>query len=140
MNSFITFLIAHWDLTAATLLIVALIIFFEIREHAPGISHLSTQEALHMMNRENALVLDVRDEKLFSEGHILKAHNIPFACLEKEISHFEKNKEHPVILVCNAGNRSVQAAKLLHHHHFKKVFSLKGGMGAWRLSNLPITK
>src|SRR3990167_9066397 len=73
MNSFITFLIAHWDLTAATLLIVALIIFFEIREHAHGISHLSTQEALHMINRENALVLDVRDEKLFSEGHILKA-------------------------------------------------------------------
>lgn len=140
MESLTAFLLHHWDLALATGIVATLIIILEIHERAHGVPQVNTHDAVNLINRENALVIDVRAEKAFLEGHILKALNIPLHTLEARTFELEKNKEKSVILVCVAGNQSVQAAKQLHRKGFNKVYSLKGGMGAWRLASLPIVK
>ena len=140
MESLTAFLFHHWDLALAASIAAILILILEIRERAHGVPHVNTHDAVNLINRENALVVDVRADKIFLEGHILKALNIPLPTLEARTFELEKNKEKPVILVCAAGNQSVHAAKQLHRKGFNRVYSLKGGMGAWRLANLPIVK
>lgn len=140
MESFAGFILQHWNLFLTVGILTVLIIFLEIREHAHGIPRISTQEAVQLLNRDNALVIDVRDEALFKEGHILNALSMPVHSLGNRLPELEKKKENPIIFVCAAGNQSVHAAKLLYRHGFKRLYSLKGGMGAWRLADLPIKK
>lgn len=140
MENFMAFLLHHWDLALATGIVLVLLFILEIRDRAHGIPHATTQDAVNLINRENAFVIDVRADKDYNEGHILKALNIPLHQLGNRINELEKYKEKPVIIVCAAGNQSVQAGKMLRRHGFKRYYSLKGGMGAWRLANLPIVK
>lgn len=140
MNDFMTFVVHHWELWLAAVIVIILILYFEIREHAHGIDRLSTQETVQMINREHAIVVDVRDEKIFAEGHIRSAFNLPLKTLPTQLTQIEKYKEKPVILVCQAGMQSVRAAQILKQQGFKKVYSLKGGMGAWRVAGLPLAK
>lgn len=138
MDIYFSFLLAHWELSLATLIVILLIVIYEGHERVRGIAHLSVQRAVELINRENAVVLDIRDGKLFKEGHILHAVSMPIHDFQKKISQIEKYKQQPIILVCAMGNQSMHALKILNKHGFKQVYSLKGGMGAWRLASFPV--
>ena len=140
MSELLDFMLRHWELSLATLIVLTLIIVVEIRERINGVLHASAHEAVRLINKENGMIVDVRDVKLFQQGHILDAQSIPFAQLPTQFAKLVKQKEKPIILVCMTGNQSLQAAKLLRHHGFKRVYSLKGGMGAWRVAGLPMAK
>jgi rhodanese-related sulfurtransferase len=91
------------------------------------------------MNREDALVLDVRETGEWSSGHIQGARHIALAQLEKRISELDKFKDRPIIIYCASGNRSSSACGQLKKGGFEKVFSLDGGISAWLSANLPVT-
>ena len=99
-----------------------------------------THQATFMMKREDALVLDVRDTKDYASGHIVNAKNIPLAQLESRLRDLEKHKNKPVIVHCNTGSASNNAIAVLRQHGFEKVYSLAGGMAAWREAGLPLIK
>ena len=103
------------------------------------VSHLTPAEATLLMNREDALVLDVRESGEWSSGHITGARHITLGQLDKRLSELDKFKEKPIIVVCATGNRSSSACGQLKKHGFGKVYSLGGGISSWRDSSLPLT-
>ena len=103
------------------------------------VAHLSPAEATLLMNREDALVLDVRETAEWSTGHIIGARHITLGQLDKRMSELDKFKERPIIVVCASGNRSSSACGQLKKSGFAKVFSLAGGVGSWRDASLPLT-
>jgi rhodanese-related sulfurtransferase len=104
-----------------------------------NVANLTPAEATLLMNREDALVLDVRETGEWSSGHITGARHITLAQIDKRLSELDKFKEKPIIVVCATGNRSSSACGQLKKHGFGKVFSLGGGISAWRDANLPLT-
>ncbi len=100
----------------------------------------NTLEATQLMNRENALVIDVRPAAEFAKGHILGAKNLPLAEIEQRAGELEKHKAKPVIVHCGDGNRSGGGATLLRKSGFGNVVNLSGGFAAWQQAGLPVEK
>lgn len=104
-----------------------------------GAGGISVAEATLLINREDALVLDVRETHEWSAGHIPNARHVALGHLGKHISEIEKFKERPVIVCCASGNRSSSACNTLRKAGFPRVFNLNGGIGAWTEAGLPVT-
>jgi len=100
----------------------------------------STLEATQMINRSDALVVDLRSSDDYAKGHILGARNIPLAELDKRAGELDKHKAKPLILHCDAGNRSGGAITLLRAKGFDKAHNLAGGYAAWLQAGLPVEK
>lgn len=105
-----------------------------------GAKELSPTDATLLINRENALFVDVRSPAEFSSGHVADAINIPREKLIERIAELEKFKDRPLILNCASGVRSGSACADLRKQGFEKVFSLAGGMNAWLQAGLPLKK
>lgn len=107
---------------------------------AAGVTVLSVTEAVMLMSRKSALVLDVREQDEFVQGHLQGARNIPLSQLDARIKELEKFREKPVLLVCQRGSRATRAAKLLKAQNFTGLNVLKGGMQAWLEAKMPTGK
>lgn len=99
----------------------------------------SVTEATLLINREDALVVDVRETGEWSAGHIPNARHIALGQLGKHVSELEKFKSRPVIICCASGNRSSSACNTLKKAGFERVFNLSGGLNAWTGAGLPVT-
>ena len=99
-----------------------------------------TLGATLLINKDDALVLDVRQPAEVAAGKIVNSKNIPLGDLDARVKDIEKWKSKPVIVVCASGNRSSSAVGVLKKHGFEKVFNLSGGFGAWRQAGLPVEK
>lgn len=103
-------------------------------------SLISPQSATELINREDAVVVDVRPISEFSSGHIINAINVPMNGLQKQIKSLEKYRERPIILACRSGAQSSGAGKQLRKAGFEKVYNLQGGILAWQNANLPVSR
>lgn len=101
---------------------------------------INTLQATQLMNRENALVLDVREPAAYAAGHILGAKNLPLAEIAKRADDFAKYKSKTVIVSCDTGNVSARAVAQLKARGFENVFNLAGGFRAWLTGGLPVEK
>jgi rhodanese-related sulfurtransferase len=97
-------------------------------------------EAVQLMNRRDAVVLDVRDAADYKSGHITNARHIPETELDARAKELEKVKTKPIIVSCARGNRSAGVATRLRKLGFNEVVSLRGGIAAWRDANMPLEK
>ncbi len=117
----------------------AMLIWPLLRRGAGGPS-VNTLEATQLINREDALVLDVREQAEFAQSHILNSRGLPLSQLEARLVDIEKFKDKPVIVYCASGSRSASAAATLRKHGFSNVVNLSGGFAAWRQAGLPVQK
>jgi rhodanese-related sulfurtransferase len=117
----------------------AMLIWPFVRRTAGG-PWVNTLQATQMINREDALLLDVREPAEYAKGHILGAKNVPLVDLERRAAEFDKHKAKPVIVVCDSGNRATRAVAALKTRGFAKVGNLAGGYGAWHQAGLPVEK
>lgn len=101
---------------------------------------LSVTEAVVLMNRKSALVLDVREADEFAQGHLQGARNIPLSQLDARSKELEKFRDKPVLIVCQRGSRASKASRLLKAQNFSALNVLKGGMQAWQEANMPTGK
>ena len=131
------FLMHHWYWTAAAVVSGGLLLWPLLRGDKGSVT---PQAATLMMNRENALVLDVRDAGEWNSGHIANARHIALGQLDKHVSEIEKYKQSPVIVCCAMGSRAQTAVEKLRKQGFEKVFKLAGGLNAWSEAGLPLTK
>jgi rhodanese-related sulfurtransferase len=92
-----------------------------------------------MLNREDAVLIDIRDASDYDAGHIINAKNIPRAELKSRLDELKKFKERPIVVYCANGSASTAALRELSSAGFEQVHSLKGGLSAWRSDNLPLT-
>jgi rhodanese-related sulfurtransferase len=105
-----------------------------------GGNNISVNEATLLINRQDALVVDVRETAEWSTGHIPNARHIALGHLGKHLSEIDKFKDKPVIVVCASGNRSRSGCGVLKKAGFQQVFNLAGGVGAWSDAGLPMTR
>lgn len=105
-----------------------------------GINQVTPLEATRMMNHEKAVMLDIRNEKDFRDGHILNAINIPAEQLSERAGSLEKYRQRPIIISCRQGTDASRAARILKSNACENVYCLKGGIQAWRNSNLPLAR
>jgi rhodanese-related sulfurtransferase len=117
-----------------------LLVLFIRNETQRGGKGVSPQELVNLVNKEGAIVLDVRDSKEFAAGHIVDAVNVPHTSLESRLSELEKYKEKPVTIVCKMGQHAGTAGAMLRKAGFVSVSRLSGGMTEWRNQNLPVVK
>ncbi len=101
---------------------------------------LSPAEAVQLMNRDKAVVIDVCEPGEYAAGHINGARNVPLAQLEAQLPGLVKNKATPVILVCQAGSRSGRALTLARKLGYENAQSLAGGLKAWQAASMPVSK
>ncbi len=80
--------------------------------------------------KENILLLDVRTEEEFSEGHLENATHIPLQELNERINELEQFKGKEIIVYCRSGNRSKTATSILQTKGFHAV-NMEGGIKQW---------
>jgi rhodanese-related sulfurtransferase len=107
---------------------------------AGGGPSIGTAQATQLINRQDALVLDVRDAGEYDGGHILGAKNLPLARAESGAGDVAKKKDATLILYCDSGDRATRAAGALRKQGYTKVFTLSGGIGAWKQAGLPVER
>ena len=105
-----------------------------------GIKQVGPQEAVMLFNHQDALVLDVRENSEFTDGHIAKARHIPLGQLKTRLTDLDKHKGKPIVVVCRTGNRSGHACGVLRKAGFENVNNLAGGIVAWEQAGLPKEK
>lgn len=111
-----------------------------IAKRISGIPQIGVAEAVQLINRRDAMVLDVRSPGEFGNGHLTSARNIPEKELKTRAGEIDKWKDKPVIVHCATGNRSQSAAEILKGLGFKEVFNLHGGINAWSQAGMPVEK
>ena len=137
MDQIFTFIGSHPILVGTFVLLLAL---FVRNETQRGGRTVSAQQLVDLVNRENALVLDVRDKKEFDSGHIVDAVNIPYSALESRLGELKDHKSLPLVIACKMGQHSGQAGTLLRKNGFEQVSRLTGGVAEWRNQSLPVVK
>ncbi len=137
MSTFFTFLGDHPLLVGAFVVILILFIWNEVKR---GGKTIDSQQLVSMMNKDEAVVLDVRDSTEFSKGHINGAVNIPFAALTNRVKELEKYRSQTVVIACKMGQHSGLATNVLRKEGFEDVAKLRGGLMEWRAQNMPVVK
>lgn len=105
-----------------------------------GGQQLDSAEAVMKINREDAVVIDVREDAEVAKGRIPNAKHIPLGQLSSRLAELEKHKGKPIIVACRSGHRSAGACGILTKNGFENVYNLSGGMIAWEQANLPLEK
>lgn len=116
------------------------IIWPTIAKRMSGIPQLGVGDAVILLNRRDPVVLDVRSQGEFANGHLPHARLIPLGELKTRIGELDKFKDRPILVHCATGNRSHNAARLLKAAGFKEVFNMQGGVGAWQQAGMPLEK
>ena len=137
INQISEFITNHWALFVSLAVILVLLIGGEIQRLAGGAKHIDSQEATRLINHNDAVMIDIRDDGQFRSGHILNAINMPKDKLDAEVGKLKNDK--PVIAYCRTGQQSAGFCSRLRKKGFQEVYNLKGGIMAWRNANLPIT-
>ncbi len=132
------FFVDNWPLLAIALASGGMLMWPGLSKG--GAAGLSPTDAVMLMNREKAVVIDVCEPDEFAAGHIGAAKNIPLSQLEAKLPAAVKNKNLPVILVCASGIRSGKAVATAKKLGYEQAQSLDGGMKAWREASLPVDK
>ncbi len=137
MEQFIEFIGNHLVLSAMWLATVAAIIFYHQRTASAAVG---PQQAVMLINRKDAVVVDVRDKKEFDAGHIVDSINIPLANLKQRVTELKKHKDKPVLVVCKLGQHSGDAAKTLEEAGHSEVIRLSGGVTEWKSQSYPLVQ
>lgn len=127
----------HPLLVGAFVVVLAAWLAYELKTGNHGVS---TGEATNLVNRDDAVIVDIRDEKEFRAGHIAGARNIPNNRLDDRLSELDKFKDKPVVVVCKQGQTAGTAVSKLTKAGFARAVKLKGGMAQWQADNLPVVK
>ena len=129
------FLLENWYLILAALVSGGMLAWPAITRS--GNAKVSAAQAVQLINREKAVLIDVCDAAEFAAGHAAGAKNVPLASLGTA-TVLPKNKAVPVVLLCRSGARASRGVAILRKLGYEKATSLAGGLTAWREANLPI--
>ncbi|WP_166837101.1 rhodanese-like domain-containing protein [Rheinheimera pleomorphica] len=141
MQQYIEFFANHPILSAVWLVLFVMLIASVLKSRFSALKQVSPTELTLQVNRQNALVVDIRAEADFAKGHITGARHLLLADIEKQqLAGLEKHKAEPIILVCQAGMTAQKAAASLLKQGFSNVAVLQGGMGSWTSASLPLVK
>ena len=137
MERVFEFAVNHYILVS---LFVAFLLAILVLESRRGGKKISAQGAVNLINRDEAVVVDIRDRKDFNEGRITGSINIPLNSIESRASELKKFKDKQIIVADKMGQHSAMAVKQLNAEGYANVVRLNGGVADWKGSNLPLVK
>ncbi len=140
MQQFFEFFIKHWDLFLLLAVIVGMLIWQSFAARLRGYQESDPQLAVQLINHQEAMVLDVREDGEYREGHIIDSLHIPLGQLNGKLESLAPYKSKPVIVGCRSGARSAHACGMLRKQGFEQVYNLRGGVMAWQNAGLPLEK
>jgi rhodanese-related sulfurtransferase len=134
------FLGNHLYLTLGFIGVLVALAATEAQRFTRGYTALTPAGLTQLINRDNALLIDVSSQADFEKGHVPGAKSVVMSQFDPESKDLAKLRELPVAVVCRNGQPSAQAAQRLKKAGFTKVFWLEGGMVAWNEAQMPQVK
>lgn len=137
MKEIFDFCLRHWELTLAFILVVGAYLLYEymISENSDAVS---PEQAVALINHEHGVVVDVRTPTEFNTGHILDSINIDSTEPDLKFKKLNKYASKPVIVVCASGKRSADCVARIKNQGLSRVYTLSGGIAAWKDVGLPL--
>ncbi|MGD8875696.1 MAG: rhodanese-like domain-containing protein [Gammaproteobacteria bacterium] len=139
INQLVEFTSNHPLLVAAFAAILFMLVAGELRQRLSGVNQVGPGEATRMLNHDNAVIVDMREDKDYREGHIVNAVHTP-ASNSDAVQKLEKFRERPVIVYCRSGHSSAGFCSKLRKQGFASVYNLAGGVLAWQKAGLPLSR
>lgn len=135
MDKFILFLIEHYFYSVPLLVVVILL----IQSNAvKGGKKITPQDLVSLTNKDAAKLIDLRSPNEFADGHITGSINIPYADIEDRLHEIKLQEGKSLVLICDSGSQSANAGEVLNKSGYQNTVILSGGIGAWKLDNLPL--
>ena len=134
------FVVNNWYLVLGIVVVLTMLVWGPLTQLLHGVQHVTTAEAIRLMNHEKGVLVDVREPDEYRGGHIPNALNLPLSGLAAGLKQIEKHMARPLIICCRTSQRSARAAVALRKHGFASVQVLAGGITAWQHENLPVEK
>ena len=138
MEQFAAFLLDNAVLALAFVGLLGALAWTSLSSVGPG--QLSPADAVRLISHEDAVVIDLRPDGEFRNGHIVNAVHVPFEQIESRLGRLGKYRQRPLIAACRTGQQSASVAKRLRSEGFERVHRLQGGMLAWQGADLPLAK
>ena len=132
------FLLDNWLLILVALSSGLMLAWPSLQRRGGG-QAVTANEAVRLINREKALLIDVSEPAEYAAGHAVGARSVPLASLETSKS-LPTNKALPLVVVCPTGTRASKAVATLRKLGFENATVLAGGLASWREANLPVEK
>ncbi len=140
MSEYLEFVRAHPFLVFGFLGVLGFTIWSEISRLRRKYKQLEVNEAVRLLNKDDAYCLDVREDKEIDGGILKGATHIPVSQLDSRLNELEKHKSKSILIYCRSGSRSAHACNTLTKNGFEDVSNLSGGIMAWQSANLPLSK
>ncbi|HEB56411.1 MAG TPA: rhodanese-like domain-containing protein [Gammaproteobacteria bacterium] len=140
LQQILTFISHNLPLFGALVVILAMLAYNLLGSRLRGYQPVSPSQAIQMINHDNAVVLDVREDGEYHNGHIINALHVPQGQLKNRLQELARHKDKAIIVSCRSGSRSGQACALLKKQGFDSIYNLAGGVMAWQSANLPLVK
>jgi rhodanese-related sulfurtransferase len=135
----VKFFLDTWYLFLAAAVSGGLLLWPMLGKGGGGASKVSTHDAVQLINREKAVLIDVSEPAEYAAGHVVGAKSVPLGQLATTTA-LPKNKALPLVVVCATGARASKAVTTLKSLGFDNSRALAGGLEAWRAANLPVEK
>ena len=132
------FIVDNWMLILIALASGGMLFWPMLRGASSG--SLTAQGAVQLINRERAVVVDVREPDEFAAGHVTGAKNVPLNELEQKLPGTVKNKSLPLLLICATGARAQRAVATAKKLGYEQAQAVSGGLKSWKEANLPVEK
>ena len=136
-NQLSEFIANHPLLFMALLAILAMLVGGELRNRLSKVKQVAPGEATRLLNHEDAVMVDMRTDKDFRDGHIVNAIHV---AADNAASKLQKFRGRPLIIYCSSGQQSVKLGGELVKQGYENVNNLKGGILAWKQADLPLSK
>jgi rhodanese-related sulfurtransferase len=134
----VKFILDNWYLILAAVVSGGLLAWPLLQRAIAG-PGVTPQEAVMLINRQKAQLIDVSEPAEFAAAHAAGARNVPLARLESA-TDLPKNKALPVVVLCPSGTRASRAVAILRKLGYENSRAIAGGLSAWREANLPVEK
>lgn len=130
----------HFILVAGFVLVALALVVTSFGQLFRKYKMISPNELVRLINRENALVIDVSSNTEFENGHIAGARHVALSQIDPERKDLVKVRALPVVVVCRSGQSAQSVCARLSKSGFNQVHCLDGGMNAWLAADLPVVK
>ena len=133
------FAMAHWVLVLAFMIALILLFIEEAKSQGGGAGLLSATGLTQLINRDDPVIVDIRDADAFQTGHIIHAKNFPASTLT-DLKALASFRDQPIVLVDASGQKAGAIAQRLKKEKFENIHVLKGGIAAWKSADMPTVK
>ncbi|PLK58542.1 rhodanese-like domain-containing protein [Candidatus Palibaumannia cicadellinicola] len=141
MQEIMQFVGNHPMLSLAWLVLLSTVIFVSFQSWCSKIGEITSGEAISLINKEDAVIIDLRSRDDYCQGHITNSINLADTGIQNgNLGSLEKAKNRPVVVIGNSGMTSRHSANNLYKAGFERVYVLKEGITGWRADHLPLIR